>query len=73
MGADKGRCTVVQSKADYEGKVNTMLGDEHTYEKLKRDPTPGYKRKLVNILQRLKAEKKIEMRANKDFYIQLRR
>ena len=60
MGADKGRCTVVQSTADYESKVNTMLSDEHTYEKLKKDPTPVYKRKLVNILQRLKAEKKID-------------
>ena len=72
MGADKGRCTVVQCTADYEGKVNTMLGDEHTYEKLKRDPTPGYKRKLVNILQRLKAGKS-SMRANIDFYIELPR
>ena len=60
MGADKGRCTVVQSSAEYESKVNTMLSDEHTYEKLKKDPTPGYKRKLVNILKRLKAEQKID-------------
>ncbi|XP_072020422.1 uncharacterized protein [Amphiura filiformis] len=37
-----------------------MLSDTKTYEKLKKDPTPTYKRKLVGMLQKLKAEKKIE-------------
>ena len=53
-------CTVVQSTVDYKSEVNTMLSDEHTYEKLKKDPTPGYKRKLVNISQRLKVKDKID-------------
>ncbi|XP_072039336.1 uncharacterized protein [Amphiura filiformis] len=59
MGADKGKCTVVQSPNEYESKVNDMLSDQHTYEKLSKDPTPAYKRKLVEILKRLKSENKI--------------
>ncbi|XP_072017194.1 uncharacterized protein [Amphiura filiformis] len=50
MGADKGRSTVVLDKVDYEEKVHEMLKDERTYEKLKADPTPKYKRKLTAIL-----------------------
>ncbi|XP_072030440.1 uncharacterized protein [Amphiura filiformis] len=57
MGADKGRCTVVQTTTEYENKVHAMLSDEHTYEKLKKDPTQVYKRKLLEILKRLKEEK----------------
>ncbi|XP_072041861.1 uncharacterized protein [Amphiura filiformis] len=60
MGADKGKCTVVQTIQSYESKVETMLSDTKTYEKLKKDPTPTYKRKLIGMLQKLKAEKKIE-------------
>ncbi|XP_072051861.1 uncharacterized protein [Amphiura filiformis] len=60
MGADKGKCTAVQSTTEYEKKVKTMLSDERTYEKLKKDPTPVYKRKLLVLLQKLKSDKKIE-------------
>ena len=60
MGADKGKCTVVQSTTDYERKVEEMLSDQQTYEKLTKNPTPIYKRKLVDILKRLKSEKKID-------------
>ena len=60
MGADKGKCTVVQGKEDYEKKVNEMLSDKSTYEKLSKDPTPKYKRKLLDILKRLKTENKID-------------
>ncbi|XP_071956011.1 uncharacterized protein [Antedon mediterranea] len=59
MGADKGKCIVVQNKKEYESKVKEMLNDHNTYEKLTKDPTPGYKRKLVEILKRLKTENKI--------------
>ena len=59
MGADKGKCTMVQSSAEYEKKVMTMLNDKHTYENLSKNPTPLYKRKLVEILKRLKVEEKI--------------
>ncbi|XP_072022972.1 uncharacterized protein [Amphiura filiformis] len=60
MGADKGRSTVVTATDEYEEKVNTLLSDKKTYEKLKGDPTGSYKRKLVGILQRLKKEEKID-------------
>ncbi|XP_072020289.1 uncharacterized protein [Amphiura filiformis] len=46
--------------AEYENKVHAMLSDEHTYEKRKKDPTQVYKRKLLEILKRLKEEKKID-------------
>ena len=36
-----------------------MLSDEKKYEKLKKDPTAIYKRKLVAILTRLKGEGKL--------------
>ena len=52
---------MVMSMDDYEDKFKTMLGDEMTYEKLKGDPTAKYKRKLVDILQRLKDEIKLTM------------
>ncbi|XP_072024912.1 uncharacterized protein [Amphiura filiformis] len=60
MGADKGRCTIVKTTTEYENKVHAMLSDERTYEKLKKDPTQIYKRKLLENLKRLKEEKKID-------------
>ncbi len=59
LPADKGRATVVLDKSKYEEQVTTMLSDTHTYEVLKTDPTAKYKRRLVNILGRLKKEQKI--------------
>ena len=59
LPADKGRSTVVLDKDDYENKVKQMLSDEKTYEVLNKDPTSRYKRKLGNILKRLKEEEKI--------------
>ena len=58
MNADKGRSTVVLDKENYEEKVQKMLQDEKTYEVLKTDPTPKYKRKLISILSKLKKEEK---------------
>ena len=68
MGADKGRSTVVLDKVDYDEKVHEMLKDERTYEKLKVDPTPKYKRKLTSILARLKKENKIDEKQYKLLY-----
>lgn len=59
LPADKGRATVVLDTDRYEEKVQTMLSDPKTYEKLKKDPTPGYKKKLTTMLTKLKQEKKI--------------
>ena len=47
LSADKERATVVMDKTEYEEKVNTMLNDTHTYEKLQADRTSSYKRKLI--------------------------
>ena len=35
---DKGKATVVMDTDEYEQKVTTMLSDEETHEKLKKDP-----------------------------------
>ena len=59
LPADKGRATVVLDKQEYKEKVNIMLSDQKTYEKLNHDPTARYKRKLVNILTTLKKDNKI--------------
>ncbi|XP_071956841.1 uncharacterized protein [Antedon mediterranea] len=59
LPADKGRATVVVNTTDYKAKVNEMLSDDQVYEQLKSNPTPKYKRALVNTLNRLLNEKKI--------------
>ena len=59
LPADKGRATVVMDKTEYEEKVNTMLNDAHTYEKLQADPTSSYKRKVIEKLTKLKKDRKI--------------
>ena len=59
LPADKGKATVIIDASEYEDKINEMLSDERTYEKLPTDPTQRYKRELVAILSRLKNEEKI--------------
>jgi len=59
LPADKGKATVIMDTGDYEQKVKTMLSDDKTYEKLNKDPTPKYKRKLMSIIEKLKEEDKI--------------
>ncbi|XP_072030398.1 uncharacterized protein [Amphiura filiformis] len=59
LPSDKGRCSVVMDKSDYESKVHAMLDDDKTYAKLNKDPTAKYKSELVRILTRLKQENKI--------------
>ena len=59
LPADKGRATVILDKETYKEKVMVMLSDEKTYTRLDKDPTAKYKRKLVDILARLKSENKI--------------
>ena len=59
LPADKGKATVVIDVSEYEEKINEMLSDERTYEKLTSDPTQRYKRELVAILSRLRKENKI--------------
>ena len=47
-------------KTKYEEKVNIMLNDAHTYEKLQADPTSSYKRKLIEKLTKLNKDSKIK-------------
>jgi len=60
LPADKGRATVVLDKAESEENVlHYVIRWKKAYEKLKKDPTAIYKRKLVAILTRLKGEGKL--------------
>ncbi len=56
LPADKGRCTVILNTTDYHSKVSTLLSDTNTYEILKRDPSSGYKRKVIECLQKLQQD-----------------
>ncbi|XP_072043325.1 uncharacterized protein [Amphiura filiformis] len=67
LPADKGKATVVVDTDDYESRVNHLLQDEKTYEKMESDPTPKYKRQLIGILSRLKKEKKIDDKQYKSY------
>ena len=60
LGADKGRATVVMDTEEYEEKLANMLNDTNTYMKLDKDPTPKYKKKLVEIISHLEREEKIK-------------
>ena len=55
LPANKGKATVVMDTTEYEAKINKMLSDERTYEKLISDPTNKYTRELKTILKRLYA------------------
>ena len=49
-------------KTDYNDKMDSLVNDKHTYEVLKRDPTPALQRKLKNKLLTLKKTDKIDFR-----------
>jgi predicted GIY-YIG superfamily endonuclease len=59
LGADKGRATVVMNTVDYKRKVQSLLEDKDTYEKLKKDPTNIYKNRLISILREWKNKRSI--------------
>jgi len=73
LPADKGRVTVILDKTDYEQKVQSMLDDDRTYEKMKKDPTANYNRKLVSILTRLKDEGQISRELYSHLYPYVRK
>ncbi len=60
LPADKGRCTVVLDKSEYHNKVCELLSDSKTYEPLKRDPTSGYRKKVIDHLQLLEKSESID-------------
>jgi len=59
LPADKGRATVLLDTVVYEEKVKGMLADGKTYGKLTKNPTAQYKRKLIELLTKLKENNKI--------------
>jgi len=69
LPADKGRATVILDKFEYGEKVRQMLSDEKTYEKLKKDPTPIYKNKLVAILSKFKDQGKLSSELYSVFFL----
>ena len=57
--ADKGNCTVVMDRKDYDDKVQQMLSNQRTYKVLDKDPTQRTERKLNEKLANLKRDNKI--------------
>ena len=45
--ADKGRATVIMDKADYHQKMEVIVGNSNTYEKLDTDPTHQYRSTIM--------------------------
>ena len=68
MGADKGRAVVIMDKTEYDQKLQAMLDDEKTYQKLDKDPTLKHKRKLIGMLTKLKKDNKIDEAQYKQLY-----
>ncbi|KAI8495111.1 hypothetical protein Bbelb_270970 [Branchiostoma belcheri] len=56
LPADKGRCTVVLDREQYDRKVQDLLGDKDTYTSLKKDPTNKFKGKISSALKKLQTE-----------------
>lgn len=59
ISADKGNCTVVMDRKDYDEKVQQMLNDQKTYKILDKDPTQRTERKFNEKLANLKRVDKI--------------
>ena len=57
--ADKGRCMVVLNKEDYDSKCQDLLKDTKTYKKIGYNPTSGYRKKVVDYLDRLYFAEKV--------------
>ena len=53
LQADKGNKTVLMEKEEYITKMKMLVEDEHTYEKMAKDPTSNFQTKNNNIIKRL--------------------
>ncbi len=56
LNADKGACTVIMDKVEYDKKLLNLLDDAVTYTKLKKDPTKATETKMNALLLRIKRE-----------------
>lgn len=63
--ADKGNKTVILSTTEYEEKMEEMLQDTNTYEKIRYDPTARVARKIKVILDEWKERKYIDARTHR--------
>ena len=57
LKADKGNCTVIMNRKDYEKKLLQLLTDTKTYKHLTKDPTPALQRKMNKVLLELMQSK----------------
>ena len=67
LTADKGVALVVLNKEDYIEKAEHLL-NQQTYRKIKEDPTPKQKSKLIKLLKKIKAEGGISEEKYKKMY-----
>ena len=72
LGADKGRATVLLDRADYVYKARTLLQDNKTYNKLMKDPTDKIKRKVVEVLSKIRSSGNMSNDPYYNLYPQLR-
>ena len=56
------------NRSEYEKKVNNLLSDEKTYQKLKKDPTKKFKDELVKELKTLKDREVISFDLHRRLY-----
>ena len=56
--ADKGNCFVMMDRSDYNKKMQDLLDDHQTYEKVSKPPFKGIERELNARLLQLKHEQK---------------
>ena len=59
LSADKGNCTVVMDKSDYESKLMVLLNDSATYKIVTKNPNSAIEKRLNNFIRRLCEGKKI--------------
>jgi hypothetical protein len=60
MKADKGNCFVVMDRSDYDDKMNELMNDRNTYEKVTKPPFKTIERQLNKRLLQLKREQKLD-------------
>ena len=59
LSADKGNCTVVMDKSDYDSKLMVLLNDSATYKIVTKNPNLTIEKRLNNFIRRLYEGKKI--------------
>jgi hypothetical protein len=68
MKADKGNCFVVIDRSDYDKKMQELLDDQQTYEKLPKPPFKKIERDLNANLLQLKHEQKLDQNKYKELH-----